>query len=263
MRVLSIACQTLVEQWRQRTAWGFGLVALLMALPALTPIETLRVDGHALHGAAAIARPIFHGMLGFAQFIALVLAIVLASGLIATDRERGTLLMLVTKPMARYQVLLGKALGGIAWMLGAWTLWGTIAGLALGIRFGWDMFGPVFVGFVASSLGSALAIAFTLLLSCLLPAGSAIGLAILAWLLTSAAPRMATMMAALGHQGAARTFAAIGWALPLGRLSGAASELADGRMPGLPVIGACATILLWWGIAALVFTREDLAPGAP
>lgn len=257
MKVLAIAHQTLIELWRQKTAWGFLVIALLLALPAVLPL-----GGLVINGKQAIGVGIVGGILNVTQFIALFLTISLASSLIPSDREQGMLLLLTTKPMARYQVLLGKGLGAGLWMFGAWLSWGVILGLALSIKLGTSLLIPTLLGFVASGVASWLVIAFCLFLSTMLAANATTGLAILSWFGAASAPKLAGILEALGHHGAARALETVGWLLPVGPLSQAARGLANSEPPGVHAWLGTGVILVWWGAASWVFSSRDLSAGS-
>lgn len=253
--MMTIAHLTMLEQWRQRTPWGFLIVGLLMALPALIPLGGMHVNGAEMQGLG-----ILDGLLGFAQFVAIFLTISTVSGLVANDRERGTLLLLVTKAMPRYQVLLGKFVGACAFMLLVWLCWGAIAALALGFKFGSAIMVPTLVGFVASALASWLLIAFCLFCSCFMPANSTMGLGVLGWLATTIAPKIAPVASDWGQPIFARILEGLHWAMPTDVLSDAAKRLAAGEAPERAAFAALLAILGWWLASTIVFSRQDLAP---
>ncbi|MNL16477.1 ABC-2 family transporter protein [compost metagenome] len=253
--MMTIAFLTMLEQWRQRTPWGFLIVGAIMALPALLPVDGMHVNGAQMQGMG-----ILDGLLGFAQFVAVFLTIATASGLVANDRERGTLLLLITKPLPRYQVLLGKLAGACAFMLLVWLGWGAIAALALGFKFGSAIMVPTLTGFAASCLTSWLLIAFCLFWSCFLPANSTMGLGVLGWLAATIAPKIAMAANTWGKPIAARTFEGLHWALPTDVLSDAAKQLAAGESPERAAYAAILAIVAWWLASTLVFSQRDLAP---
>lgn len=254
MKTLAIARITLLELWRQRTPWGFFAVALLMALPAFAPVEMMRFGGNQLVSSAFLG-----GLLGFAQFVALFLALSISSGLVSNDVERGTHLLVVTKPLARYQVILGKLLGACAFMLGAWICWGIVASIALSLRFGPSILGPALLSFAVSSLSSWLIVAYCLFWSSLMPANATMGIAVLGWILTTTLPRMASAAESLGHPEMSRVLVAIGWLLPVDTLTEMAKSFANAGMPNPHAYFAIAVIIAWWLLAAVIFTRRDLA----
>lgn len=254
MKTLAIARITLLELWRQRTPWGFFAVAVLMALPALAPSDLLQVGGGGQMGFAFMG-----GLLGFAQFVALFLALSIASGLVANDLERGTHLLVVTKPLARYHMLLGKLLGAGLFMLGAWFVWGAIASLALGFRFGLGIVPPTLGAFLVSSLTSWLLIAYCMFWSSFMPANATMGIAVLGWIVTTSVPRLAPVAESLGHPGIAQALGAVGWVLPVDKLSDLAKSLVEGSGANMQNVWAIALIAAWWMLAVVVFTRRDLA----
>lgn len=253
MRLLAIAHLTLLELWRQRTHWGFLLVGLILALPALMPAQGLSING-----STPMAEAVAGGLLSFAQFIALFLAIASTAGLVSGDTERGTVLLLASKPLRRPTLLLGKLFGGGAYLTLAWLGWGLVAAGALSFKFGPEHFAPVFLGFLASSLISWLVVAFTLFWSTWLPAGATMGLAVLSYMLLGAAPQAAEAMEAMGKPMAAAVLTWLGRALPAGLLADHAKALLQG-MPIEPTAWwPLLLILAWWAAAALVYARRDL-----
>src|SRR5688500_12422998 len=55
-------------------------------------------------------------MLGPPQFVGIIMAIIVSAGLISQEIERGTIMMLVTKPVTRWQIYLGKAIGAAIYL---------------------------------------------------------------------------------------------------------------------------------------------------
>ncbi|HEY9856805.1 MAG TPA: ABC transporter permease [Stenomitos sp.] len=256
MKMLTLVRMTLVEQWRQKTPWGFLAVAVLMLLPAFLPLQAISINGQAAAGDALRG-----GLLHFAQFVALFLAAALTSSLLPAELERGTILLLVTKPLSRFEVLLGKGLAAGLWMLAAWTCWGVIAALALSIKLGSSLFLPTLFGFVASSLVSWVVVAFTLFASCLAPATTALVATVFAWILSMAARQLAPVAETMGSSMNARLLEAVSWVLPIGWLTETAERLSLGSAPGGSLALAFG-LMAFWGLAAFgVFARRDLSSG--
>ena len=253
MKTLAIARVTVRELWRQRNPWGFLAVGLAMIVPAFIPAELLQlVPGQ-------VAPMLLEKVLQVAQFIAVLLAISMASGLISSDIERGTHLLVVTKPLGRMQVILGKLVGAGIFMLGAWLFWGLIAALAMTFRFGPTLWAPTFFGFAASSLGSWLVIAYCLFWSSLMPANATMGIALLGWFLMTNLARSSAMATALGHPGLGRILTAIGWIFPVDALSAIGQGIATGSFGTLFQYLALSIIFVWAGLAVLAFSIRDLA----
>lgn len=256
MTVFTLVRLTLVELWRQKTPWGFLAVALLMLIPAILPTGAIEVNGQAAFGEALRG-----GLVQFAQFVSFFLAAALTSTLLPGDMDRGTILLLVTKPVRRYQIILGKGLAAAVWMLGAWALWGVIAALSISTRFGTAEFVPTLAAFLASSLASWLVIAFCLFASCLLPASAALVATVLAWILSTAARQLESVAANMGAPGYARVLEALSWVLPVGWVTEQAERLAAGEASGQSLLLALGLMALWVVIAAVLFSRRDLSSG--
>ena len=254
MRILAVAHLTLTELWRQKTQWGFIVLALLLVLPAIVPL-----DGITSNGAALVGPKLAEAFLAFAQFVAVFLAISAASGLVANDLERGTGLMVLSKPLWREQILFGKLLGAAVFMSIAWIGWGLIAGAAFSFRMGGALFMPTFLGFAGSMVASWLVVAFCLFWSCWLPANAVVGLAVLGWILASAAPEVAEVAASAGYSTVGRVLAGLGELLPIGKLSDAAKQLITGESLQPHVFWSTGLIFVWWFAAALIFSNRDLA----
>lgn len=256
MRILTLVRLTLVEQWRQKTPWGFLAVAALMLIPAFLPVGSITLDGQ-----AAMAGALREGLLGFVQFVALFLAAALTSSLLPAEIERGTILLLVTKPLSRFEVILGKGLAAAVWMLAAWACWGVIAGLSISTRFGGAEFLPTLAGFLASSLVSWLVVAFCLFASCLLPASTALVATVLAWIVSMGARQLVAAAEQLGSTFYARSLEGIGWLLPVGWLTEVAGQLARGTASGESLLLAFGLMAGWGVLAAVLFARRDLSSG--
>jgi ABC-type transport system involved in multi-copper enzyme maturation permease subunit len=257
MRLLAVAQMTLVELWRQRTQWGFILLAILLALPVVIPLDGMKVNSAPVHG-----RALAEAWLSFAQFIAIFLAISAAAGLVAHDLDRGTGLLLLSKPLRRWQILLGKWLGAAAFMAVAWLVWGSIAAAAFAYRLDGALFGPVLAGFAASIVASWLVVAFCLFWSCWLPSNAVMGLSVVGWILATSAPKVAGFVEDLGNKALARALRAIGELLPIDKLSDAARGFVGGDDLELKVLWSIGLIAAWWCAGAVVFARRDLAAGS-
>lgn len=256
MKILTLVRMTLVEQWRHKTPWGFLALAVLMLLPAFLPLGAISINGQ-----EALGDNLRGGLLQFAQFVSLFLAAALTSTLLPSELERGTILLLVTKPVSRFEVLLSKGLAAAVWMLGAWLAWGAIAGLALSIKFGPAQFLPTLASFSASSLVSWVVVAFTLFASCLAPATTALVATIFAWILSMAARQLVPIAETMGSPTGARLLEALSWLLPIRWLSETAEHLSLGAAPGGSLALAFGLMALWFVAALVLFTRRDLSSG--
>src|SRR5207245_3159934 len=101
----------------------------LLFLPG-TPLapSVLRVDP------PVQASLLFLGGLAMIKFFSAVLGITLASGAISTELERGTLYVILSKPLTRVHILLGKWLGLIVLTAVNVCVWGALLWLAVDQR---------------------------------------------------------------------------------------------------------------------------------
>ncbi len=129
-QTLLLAGQTWREGIRRRMLYaGFGLSLAFLVLYGLGVYFAFRHwqnwatvgatgrDGPAagLTSPEAIRDLAAYNMLSLAMFVSsflgVMLAVFLASGMISGDKENGTLQTIVTRPIARWQILLGRFLG--------------------------------------------------------------------------------------------------------------------------------------------------------
>ncbi|MBM3275665.1 MAG: ABC transporter permease, partial [Candidatus Sericytochromatia bacterium] len=228
-----------------------------LALPAVIPLDGMKINGSPAHG-----RALAEAWLSFAQFIAIFLAISAAAGLVAHDLDRGTGLLLLSKPLRRWQILLGKWLGAAAFMAVAWLVWGLIAAAAFAYRLDDALFGPAMAAFAASMVASWLIVAFCLFWSCWLPSNAVMGLSVVGWILATSAPQVAGFVDDLGHKTLARVLRGVGEGLPFDKLSSAARSFVSGDDLDIKILWSVGFIAAWWCAAAVVFARRDLAAGS-
>lgn len=163
------------NRWLILYAIAFGLLALALAWMALS-------------GAGA------YGTVGFgrtaASLINLVLLVVPLMGLtlgalsMASERENGTLLYLLSQPISRIEVVLGKYLGLALALLGALTLGFGISGVFIALRGGTPQVGDYIALVALAYFLSLVSLSFGFLLSVLAKKGAtAVGLALFLWLL--------------------------------------------------------------------------------
>jgi ABC-type transport system involved in multi-copper enzyme maturation permease subunit len=128
-----LAGLTIREALRRRIYVGAFCIALLflglLFLPG-TPLapSVLQVD---LPVQASI---LFLGGLAMIKFFSAVLGITLASGAISTELERGTLYVILSKPLTRVHILLGKWLGLVVLTAVNVLVWAALLWLAVYVR---------------------------------------------------------------------------------------------------------------------------------
>lgn len=162
-RVLLIAGHTLLDQLRRRSLY------VLLAL-SLVFIFTLRgcydgnytVNGQQL-SSASIA---WHASLFAFQFIAgsmLLLSVLIATPVFATDLQDGSAVMYLSRPVSRFQYILGR-------ILGLWLLLSACMLVLHGAVFliAWQKTGGAIPGFLLASLLCAINLFFVVILTSLL-----------------------------------------------------------------------------------------------
>jgi ABC-type transport system involved in multi-copper enzyme maturation permease subunit len=109
--VFTIAGLTIREALRRRITVGAFVIALLFLGLLFLPRFAAKSDrGIELDIPTQVALLTMTG-LAMIKFFSVVLGITLASGSISAELERGTLYVILARPLRRYQVVLGKWLG--------------------------------------------------------------------------------------------------------------------------------------------------------
>lgn len=132
--ILTLAGLTVKEAMRRRIYVGAFCIALLF-------LGLLFLPGFASQGRAGIVLdpPVQASLLALSglamiKFFSAVLGITLASGAIATELERGTLYVILARPLTRWQVLLGKWIGLVVLTAVNVAVWAALLRLAVHIR---------------------------------------------------------------------------------------------------------------------------------
>lgn len=174
--VFIIAQRELREALRNRWLWfyalGFGALAFGLAYAGMS------AAGYAgLGGFGRTAASLINALLLFVPLIGLTVG----AGVIAGERERGTLLYLLAQPVNRAEVFFGKALGAALAVIAAVMLGFGIAGIGL-VNQGGEPF--AFLALVAFALLLALAsLGIGFVISALTrKAATASGAALIVWL---------------------------------------------------------------------------------
>lgn len=102
MKVLSIALNTFRENLRDKLLYNLLIFALLMIGSSLILMRLTLGEFHRL---------ILDIGLGSINFFGVLIAIFVGIGLVSKEIEKKTIYTIVSKPVARYQFLLGKYLG--------------------------------------------------------------------------------------------------------------------------------------------------------
>ena len=195
--VLTIARRELAEGIRNR--WVLSTTILMAALASAIAALGSAPTGSTGAGALDV---VVVGLASLAIFLIPLIALLISHNAITREGERGTLLLLLSHPISRWQVIAGKFLGQLAIMALA-----TVLGFALAAAFiiwrdgadGWQAFASM-TG--ASILLGAVFLALGLLASTAVQESStAAGIAIGLWLLFVALYDMALLAALVARGG--------------------------------------------------------------
>lgn len=269
--VLTIARRELAEGMRNR--WVLSTTVLLAALASAIAALGSAPTGSTSTGALDV---VVVGLASLAIFLVPLIALLISHNAITREAEGGTLLLLLSHPLARWQVIAGKFLGQLGIMTFA-----TVIGFSFAAAFvvwqhgaeGWQAFGAM-TG--ASILLGAVFLSLGLLASASVQESStAAGISIGLWLLFVAIYDMA-LLAVLVAQGG---HAIPGWIMDVALVlnptdayrlltlgEGSSAMLSgmggvfdnSGLTPGV-LVGA---LVLWCalplGLAMAVFSRRNL-----
>jgi ABC-type transport system involved in multi-copper enzyme maturation permease subunit len=125
MKTWALARLSMKETIRSKTMIA-GLAVSLLYL-AVVPVLSSSSSGTTIIGSTdqgAAARDFLNFALNGLNFIAMIMAIFTTLGAIYSEVERGTMLAVVTKPVTRWQIIIGKWLGHVIMMGGYVTLMG-------------------------------------------------------------------------------------------------------------------------------------------
>jgi len=123
----TLAGLTIREALRRRIYVGAFCIALLF-------LGLLFLPGFAAHNRHGIEIEPAPTGLAMIKFFSAVLGITLASGAVATELERGTLYVILSKPLIRAQILFGKWLGLVILTAVNVGLWAALLWVAVYVR---------------------------------------------------------------------------------------------------------------------------------
>lgn len=181
MKVLTIAAQEVRAGLRNR--WVLAITVLLaalalsLALLGSAPVGVVKADPLAV---------VVVSLASLTIFLVPLIALLLSFDAIVGEHERGTLLLLLSYPLSRWQVVVGKVLGQVAILAVATVLGYGAAGVALWLKGGvgidaWLAYGAM----VATSvmLGASFVAIGCLASTLVRERATAAGLAVGVWLL--------------------------------------------------------------------------------
>jgi len=272
--LLTIAGKEVRDGMRNRwvVAATLVLAALALALAFLGSAPTGTV------GASRLAVTVV-SLASLTIFLVPLIALLLAFDAIVGDMERGTMLLLLTYPVARWQVVVGKFLGHVGLLAVATVLGYGAAGLALALTGGaeGEPWGP-FLGLIGSSvlLGAAFLSIGYLASAIVRERATAAGIAVGVWLLFVLLFDLALLGVLAASAGKAVSASVVGWlllanpadAFRIFNLTGSAEVTQLSGLAGLtdqmaisPVLTL--TALVAWVVAPLalagtIFARRQL-----
>jgi len=132
LKIWALTRFTISEKMRSRMMIA-GMVLSLLYL-AVVPMLSTTSGGTTIVGgsdAGAAARDFLSFALGGLNFIAMFMAIFTTLGSIYTEVDKGTILAVVTKPVKRWEIIIGKWIGHVALMGGYVLLMGVMLWLTV------------------------------------------------------------------------------------------------------------------------------------
>jgi ABC-type transport system involved in multi-copper enzyme maturation permease subunit len=254
MSALALARLSLHEIARQRYTLLPIVLTVALAVAGTLPTPSLMVNGNPVYPGADQLVQIAYGVLTFAG---MGLGALVGAGMLAPEIERGTVLLLVTKPMARAWVVLGKALGGLAFLVACFLVWGLVLAGLLALRGAPELAPAALGGMVAGVAPSALMLGVAMAFSSRWPTGGALGLTFCAWALAG----LASLLRNLAWESLpalVRIAREASWLVPWTDLMRLPSALAFGPAPDGWVYLALLAIPAWVGLAIALFSQRDL-----
>lgn len=252
MKLLTLIQLTLLEAWRQRLAFvPIGLLVLLFAALLLPVDAALEVPD--------LAQNLASGAGSFLAFVGVILAINAGGGAIANEIERGTVLLLASKPLPRPVLVLGKGLG-VWWFLAlCFAAWGLAAGLVFWLKVGAAGSFSLCVAVALSVLCPLLFATIALCASTLMPVQGAIGLSLFTWLASGIAPNLVSLKETARFAWVGYGAEAFTYMVPGGALTSMGSTLAFGGAFTQAMGLALLAVLGWFVLAVLCFQWRELA----
>ena len=175
--IMAIAKKEVMDNWRNK--W-------LIAVSAIFMILTLVISYFGSMGSAGWKdlNTTIGGMIALVQILVPIIGLMLGYATIAGEKERGSLALLLSYPVSRVEILIGKFLGLGAVLAIANIAGFGVAGIVIGINVKGVQWGAYFVFIFASILLGLVFISISMLFSCIFKKRStALGGAIFLWFL--------------------------------------------------------------------------------
>lgn len=248
MRLLAITRMTLGELRHGK----------LIVLPLTVAVAIVLVAAN-IENPQAWGSDLLRGMWTGLGVVGALTAILAASGAVSAEIERGTMLLLASRPVSRTTIVLGKALGVALYLTACVALWAVAMAASIGTQLDtgtWATFG----GTMLVALPVLLAAAVALTASTVFPTRGAIGGTLALWFAASIVASIP--LASVKPENADRVDLAqrvTGWLIPMRRLDSfpeavLGGGVSSGAWVALLVVGA------WVALAVLLFgLRRSLA----
>lgn len=205
--ILTIARRELAEGMRNR--WVVSMTAVMAALAGAIAALGSAPTGSTSTGALDV---VVVGLASLTIFLVPLIALLLSHDTITRESERGTLLLLLSHPLSRMQVVAGKFAGQLAILTLATVIGFGFAAVFVGWRHGpegWQAFATMTA--ISILLGAVFLALGTLASSMVQESSTAAGIAIGVWLLFVAIYDMALLAALVARGG----HAVPGWLMDL------------------------------------------------
>ena len=251
MSLLVLARLAVIELWRQKLAMlAIGLAGLMALMVFLPEAEAAFEVRHAFTYDIGVT---------ILPFFGIFVGVLAGGGLIAGEFERGTALLLATKPVSRAGIVAGKALGAFAFILGAFALWAGVLTLVSALRYAPAIAVGVGVATLAGALVPCLYAAIAIAASTRLPATGAIGAGGLAWFAVVISGGLLQVEEFGGAASVHAAAKALRWAIPAEHLAAWPTLITTGTAPTAVQLVALLAIPAWLALAAVSFASRDLA----
>jgi ABC-type transport system involved in multi-copper enzyme maturation permease subunit len=134
MATLTLAGLTIREALRRRITLGASVICALF-LAMIYVVQTMRPGRRGIEIEPEIQAAMLAWFgLGLIKFFSAVLGIALASGAVSSELERGTLYAILSKPLRRFEVIIGKWLGLVIIIVVNFALWSLLVWIGVQLR---------------------------------------------------------------------------------------------------------------------------------
>lgn len=188
-----------------------------------------------------------------------LIGILAASSLVSSEVERGTMLLLASRPVSRATIVLGKALGIAIYLVLCALLWAVTLAVGLGASMDAGS-GAAFAGALLALPAMLLGAMIALVASTVFPTRGAIGASLALWFAAAIVASIPLSAVKAGNRDRVELAQSVlGWALPGERL-GAFSDAALGIAVPASSWLALAVVGAWLGAAVVLLQlRRSLA----